>query len=284
MLIRNPLERFIVGSEQDELDKTSLTPPKYRQDPLLRQLRLQPEMYHNDFLELPRRKQDTLVKLLKSSGLETQLMKRLIPPGQRQDPLLRALIGKTDKQIAGMDVPKYKQNPLIRMLLPDKRDRFGKEHLDLPEKERVFKDLINNPSSFSSDFKELPAREKIKVVEMIKKSGKDTEIILNSLSPEKFEKLQIEKDPLFKSTLPKYTQSDAFRDLQDSQQNKNSMLQEVLKDPSLYEEAFDKLPSHDQESLIEILRAETCQENEDFFKSLEGSPTDKQGRHKPKRG
>ena len=62
------------------------------------------------------------------------------------------------------------------------------------------------------------------------------------------------------------------------------MLQEVLKDPSLYEEAFDKLPSHDQESLIEILRAETCQENEDFFKSLEGSPTDKQGRHKPKRG
>merc|ERR1712032_905897 len=53
-------------------------------------------------------------------------------------------------------------------------------------------------------------------------------------------------------------------------------LQEVLKDPSLYEEAFDKLPSHDQESLITILRAETGQENEDFFKSLEGSPTDKQ--------
>ena len=284
MLIKNPLERFIVGSEQDELDKTSLTPPKYRQDPLLRQLRLQPEMYHNDFLELPRRKQDTLLKLLKSSGLETQLMKRLIPPGQRQDPLLRALIGKTDKQIVGLDVPKYKQNPLLRMLLPDKRDKFDREHLDLPEKERVLKDLINNPSSFSSDFKELPAREKIKVVEMIKKSGKDTEIILNSLSPEKFGKLQIEKDPLLKSTLPEYTQSDAFRDLQDSQDNKNSMLQEVLKDPSLYEEAFDKLPSHDQESLIEILRAETGQENEDFFKSLEGSPTDKQGRYMLKKG
>ena len=112
---------------------------------------------------------------------------------------------------------------------------------------------------------------------MIKKSGKDTEIFLNSISAEKFEKLKIEKDPLLKNILPKYTQSDAFRNLQDSQEEKNSMLQEVLKDPSLYEEAYDKLPSHDQESLIEILRAETGQENEDFFKSLEGSPTDKQG-------
>ena len=282
MMIKNPLERFIMGSKQDELDKTSLTPPKYRQDPLLRQLRLQPEMYHNDFLELPRRKQDTLLKLLKSSGLETQLMKRLIPPGQRQDPLLRALIGKTNQKIVGLDVPKSKQNPLLRLLLPDKRDKFDKEHLTLPAKEKVFKDLINNPSSFSPDFKELPTREKIKVVEMIKKSGKDTEMILNSLSPKKFGKLRIEEDPLLKNTLPKYTQSDAFRNLQDSQKDKNSMLQEVLKDPSLYEEAFDKLPSHDQESLITILRAETGQENEDFFKSLEGSPTDKQGMCKKK--
>lgn len=275
LMIKNPLERFIVGSEQDELDKTSLTPPKYRQDPLLRQLRLQPEMYHNDFLELPRRKQDTLLKLLKSSGLESKLMERLIPPGQRQDPLLRALIGNSNKKIVGLEVPKHKQNPLLRMLLPDKRDKFDKEHLDLPEKERIFKDLIDNPSSFSSDFKELPAREKIKVLEMVKKAGKDTEIIMKSLSPEKFEKLRIEKDPLLKKSLPKYTQSDAFRELNDNK--KDSMLQEILKNPSHYEEAFDKLPSHDQESLIEILRAETGQENEDFFKSLEGSPTDKQG-------
>ena len=112
---------------------------------------------------------------------------------------------------------------------------------------------------------------------MIMKSGKDTEIILKSLSPEEFGKLKIEKDPLLKKSLPKYTQSDAFRDLNDNDEKKNSMLQEVLKDPSLYEEAFDKLPSHDQKSLIEILKAETGQENEDFFKSLEGSPTDKQG-------
>lgn len=277
MMIKNPLERFIAGSEQDELDKTSLTPPKYRQDPLLRQLRLQPEMYHNDFLELPRRKQDSLLKLLKSSGLEAQLMERLIPPGQRQDPLLRALIGKSNKKIVGLDSPKYKQNPLLRMLLPDKRDKFDKEHLDLPEKEKIFKDLMDNPSSFSSDFKELPAREKKKVVEMIRKSGKDAEVIMKSLSPEMFEKLTIEKDPLLKKSLPKYTQSDAFRDLHDNNEKKNSMLQELLKDPSIYEEAFDKLPNHDQESLIEILRAETGKKNEDFFKSLEGSPTDKQG-------
>ena len=280
MMIKNPLERFIAGSEQDELDKTSLTPPKYRQDPLLRQLRLQPEMYHNDFLELPRRKQDTLLKLLKSSGLEAQLMERLIPPGQRQDPLLRALIGKSNRKIVGLESPKYKQNPILRMLLPEKRDKFDKEHLNLPEKERIFKDLINNPSSFSSDFKKLPARENKKVVEMIRKSGKDTEIILKSLSPEEFGKLKIEKDPLLKKSLPKYTQSDAFRDLNDNNEKKTSMLHEVLKDPSLYEEAFDKLPSHDQKSLIEILKAETGQENEDFFKSLEGSPTDKQGMYK----
>ena len=283
-MIKNPLERFIEGSKQDEQDKTILTPPKYRQDPLLRQLRLQPEMYHNDFLELPRKKQDTLLKLLKSSGLETNLMERLIPPGQRQDPLLRALIGKPDRKIVGLDVPKYKQNPLLRMLLPDKKDKFDKDHLSLPEKERIFKDLIDNPSSFSTDFEDLPEMEKSEVVEMILKSGKDTENILNFLSPEKFEKLEIIKDPLLVKDIPKYTQSDAFRDLNDNllpfekTEKKNSMLQEVLRDPQQYEEAFDKLPRHDQESLIEILRAETGQDNEDFFRSLEGSTNNKQGK------
>ena len=284
IMIKNPLERFIEGSKQDEQDKTILTPPKYRQDPLLRQLRLQPEMYHNDFLELPRKKQDTLLKLLKSSGLETNLMERLIPPGQRQDPLLRALIGKPDRKIVGLDVPKYKQNPLLRMLLPDKKDKFDKDHLSLPEKERIFKDLIDNPSSFSTDFEDLPEMEKSEVVEMILKSGKDTENILNFLSPEKFEKLEIIKDPLLVKDIPKYTQSDAFRDLNDNllpfekTEKKNSMLQEVLRDPQQYEEAFDKLPRHDQESLIEILRAETGQDNEDFFRSLEGSTNNKQGK------
>ena len=210
IMIKNPLERFIEGSKQDEADKNILTPPKYRQDPLLRQLRLQPEMYHSDFLELPRRKQDTLLKLLKKSGLETMLMERLIPPGDRQDPLLRALISNNDDQIEDLSPPAKKENLLLRMLEPDKRDLDDKMHLNLSEKEEVFRSLIEDPESFTSDFEELTDDNQAEIAKMVNKSG--TKNILKILAPKKFEKLRIA--PAIEKVTPDYTQSNQFRDSQ----------------------------------------------------------------------
>ena len=388
IMTKNPLLRFLEANKEDEYDKHNLTPPKYRQDPLLRQLRLQPEIYHNDFLELPRRKQDTLLKVLKKSGLETRLMERLIPPGNRQDPLLRALIGnhneeisnlkapknkqnpllkmlegdkrdkfdkghltlpekeeifrtlvespetlsndfkelteqkqskvlemieksgresevmeklksnrkdpllkalkeKNNEDIVGIKAPQYKQNPLLRILQPDKKDKFDRDHLSLPEKEHIFRNLVENSESFKEDFQELSEENQAQIIGMIQKSGKGSEQILETLVSGKFEKLKIVKDPLITKNIPKYTQSDAFRELKDnklpnkklnSDMEDTNLLQKVINNPEQYEEAFDKLPKHDQESLMKIIETETGSELEnDFLEALGGSTTDMEG-------
>ena len=287
MMTKNPLLRFLEGNKQDDQDKVNLVPPKYRQDPLLRQLRLRPEMYQSDFLELPRKKQDTLLKLLKSSGLETTLMERLLPPGTRQDPLLRALIGVKDKTIPDLKPPSYKQNPLVKLLRPDKKDRFDRDRLTLPEKEATFQQLVTEPQSFSSEFSQLTEEDQERVVEMLEKSGKDAEMILNKLPPRKSEKLTIVKDPFIIKNIPDYTQSDAFRDISGAQPpprlsslnekdetekdllgppSPDPLLEEVMRNPEQYKNAFENLPSTDKETLMSILREETGSTvDEDFF-------------------
>ena len=290
MMTKNPLLRFLDGNKQDDQDKVNFVPPKYRQDPLLRQLRLRPEMYQSDFLELPRKKQDTLLKLLKSSGLETTLMERLLPPGTRQDPLLRALIGAHDETITNLKPPSYKQNPLVRLLRPDKRDRFDRDRLTLPEKEATFQQLVKQPQTFSSDFSQLTEEDQERVVDMLEKSGKNVEVILNQLPPRKSGKLTVVKDPFLIKNIPGYTQSDDFRELSDnkppprlSSLNKNDeaeknlltppsadpLLTEVMRNPEEYKDAFENLPSSDKETLMKILREETGSKIEDDFFEVE---------------
>ena len=304
MMTKNPLLRFLEANKQDDQDKVNFVPPKYRQDPLLRQLRLRPEMYQSDFLELPRRKQDTLLKLLKNSGLESTLMERLLPPGSKQDPLLRALIGDNNDNIGNIKPPSYKQNPLVRLLRPDKTDKLDRDRLTLPQKEATFKQLLEQPQTLASEFDELSQEDQEKLVDMVEKSGKDTEKILNKLPPRKSERLTVVKDPLIVKNIPKYTQSDAFREIQgnkppakkqndlnkDDEAEKDSLrlpvdplLEEVMTNPGEYKNAFDKLPSNDQETLMKILseesgsivvedffEAETLKKNPDFSSDVEG--------------
>ena len=122
---------------------------------------------------------------------------------------------------------------------------------------------------------------------MLEKSGKDVEIILNKLPPRKSEKLTIVKDPFIVKTIPDYTQSDDFRDLSDnkppprlSSLNKNEeaeknrlalpdadpLLEEVMRNPEEYKNAFENLPATDKETLMTIFREETGSTvDKDFF-------------------
>ena len=290
VMTKNPLLRFLEASKQDDEDKVNFVPPKYRQDPLLRQLRLRPEMYQNDFLELPRKKQDSLLKLLKTSGLESTLMERLLPPGSKQDPLLRALIGDNDDKIENLSPPRYNQNPLVRLLRPDRRDQFDRERLSLPEKEETFKQLLEKPESLASEFSELSQEDQDRIVDMVKQSGKDKEKILTKLPlKKKSERLLIVRDPLITKNIPQYTQSDAFREISDNEPpskkqsslnrkeeaERNSLtlphdplVEEVVRNPNQFKKAFDKLPSTDQESLMKILEEESGEiVGEDFFEA-----------------
>ena len=78
-------------------DVHGLTVPDLKQDPLLKQLRRRPENFKDDFLQLPRRKQDTLLKVLRSHGMPPFDIDKLKPPNHKQNPLLRLL--RPSKQV-----------------------------------------------------------------------------------------------------------------------------------------------------------------------------------------
>ena len=92
---QNPLLRLV--ENKSAFDANILSVPKYRQDPLLRQLQRHPEQFRDDFLELPSRKQDTLLRILKKGSDSDFDIDRLVPPGYKQNPLLRLL--QSGKQV-----------------------------------------------------------------------------------------------------------------------------------------------------------------------------------------
>ena len=112
---------------------------------------------------------------------------------------------------------------------------------------------------------------------------------MTKLPLKKSERLLIVRDPLITKNIPKYTQSDAFREISDNEPpsrkqsslnrkeeaEKNSLtlpldplVEEVVRNPNQFKNAFDKLPSADQESLMKILEEESGEIlGEDFFEA-----------------
>merc|ERR1712117_234482 len=89
-LLRQLRQRGEVGRTQ----VTGLNPPKYVQDPLLRQLKADVvDTFKFDFLSLPRREQESLLQQLEDS-LPVQ------PVVHPKDPLLRQLTGGPDNFLA----------------------------------------------------------------------------------------------------------------------------------------------------------------------------------------
>ena len=69
---------------QDERDRDNLSPPRYRQNPLLRQLQEKVAGSLADMvLQLPPRKQNPLLRILRPEGQTDREIENLAPPSGR---------------------------------------------------------------------------------------------------------------------------------------------------------------------------------------------------------
>ena len=118
----DPLLRELMVSalerSQDERDKNNFSPPEYRQNPLLRQLRQNVvDSFADMILQLPPRNQSPLLRILRPDGKTDREIENLLPPSPRQNPLLRQLISEfSDDFLSSLSVPAEHQDPLLRQL------------------------------------------------------------------------------------------------------------------------------------------------------------------------
>ena len=272
----NPLQQFVEAKE-DKNGKGA----QYQKDPLLRQLRLNPESYQADFLKLPQRNQDSLLRILRGDeGLEAKLVERLVPPGQRQDPLLRALIAGDTGSDADLKPPGAHGNPLLRLLRPTGRDQKYRDNLNPPNysQDPLLRQLRLNPKRYQDDFLNLPQEDQNELVEIITNMG-DGRFPFEELIPQKSGRLIIsplhERDPLSQS-LPDFPQKDNFagdspstmqqqifgegKDPNDAltppRYKQNPLLRQLLTEPKVYKDAFLDLPKKEQDTLLKILKKE----------------------------
>ena len=133
-------------------DSSGLSPPDLKQDPLLKQLRRRPENFKEDFLQLPPRKQDTLLKVLRANGIPSFDIDKLKPPNYKQNPLLRLLqpsnqviliclhffletnqdiCNQKDPDGQGLLPPNLRQDPLL-LQLRESPESFQEDFLQLP--------------------------------------------------------------------------------------------------------------------------------------------------------
>ena len=234
---RNPLQRLLLPNNQDNYDKNNLLPPAYRQNPLLRQLKNDPDDYNEDFLELPMKMQDQIIEVLEKNGL-TGLS-----------------IGK---------LAKGNRNPLLRLLSPNFQDNKDKDNLELPKSRQdpLLKQLKSHVENYKDDILQLPSRKQDILLKILKKEGIPDSQINGILPPhERQNPLLKLLDPNFKDeiekqqlTLPKYKQ--------------DPLLRQLITAPKDYSEDFLQLPLKEQDDIIEVI------ENVDpkFFNSNELAP------------
>ena len=205
-----------------------LTKGKLRkQDPLLRQLKTDLESYKDDILQLPSKKQDTLLKILRNEGITEKQIKSLLPPRERQNPLLRLLRPDFKDQIERqqLSLPKYKQNPLLRQ-------------------------LVTEPEDYSADFLNLPLAEQddlIEVIEDLDPKFPGT----NKLAP-----LQIERNPLKRLLEPDGRDERDKNHLTPPRYKQDPLLRQLTKSPLSFESDILELPQDMKTTLMRVLKEE----------------------------
>jgi len=74
-------------------------------------------------LELPRRNQDHLLRILRDEGSVDEEILNLLPPSSAQNPLLRQLMnGLNENFLEALNPPPSRQNPLLRQLAQNAQD------------------------------------------------------------------------------------------------------------------------------------------------------------------
>ena len=222
----NPLSKMLTPNFRDTNDKKNLALPKYRQDPLLRQLKSHLEEYKDDILELPTRQQDTLLKVLKKEGVPESKIRNILPPNKRQNPLTRLLEPnfKDGLERNNLKLPKYKQDPLLRQ-------------------------LINKPEDYSEDFLSLPLSEQDEIVNVIDKT-KTKFFDSNKLVPTK-----LERNPLMRLLKPNNDNDKKERDqLSPPKLKQNPLLRQLAASPMSFQDDVLELPKEMKISLLQILK------------------------------
>ena len=175
-----------------------LSTPSARQNYLLRQL----QAGHNENLELavPSRKQNPLLRQLKR--VQNEKIKGLRQPSRKQNPLLKSLKSGDSGEVEGIELPRNplkdplfrsekafnnrfnpdglnlpnkRQNPLLRILRFDRRERILTKGLAPPrfKQNPLFKQLVQTPQKYRNDFLQLPPRQQNKLLTILKRHGGD---------------------------------------------------------------------------------------------------------------
>ena len=194
-----------------------LSTPSARQNYLLRQL----QAGHNENLELavPSRKQNPLLRQLKR--VQNEKIKGLRQPSRKQNPLLKSLKSGDSGEVEGIELPRNplkdplfrsekafnnrfnpdglnlpnkRQNPLLRILRFDRRERILTKGLAPPrfKQNPLFKQLVQTPQKYRNDFLQLPPRQQNKLLTILKRHGGDN----------------FNADALL--TVPKFTEEDEY--------------------------------------------------------------------------
>ena len=174
-----------------------LTTPSARQNYLLRQL----QKGHNEDLQLnlPNRKQNPLLRQLKKAHNEK--ISGLREPSRKQNPFLKSLVKGDSGEAEGLELPRNpladplfrserpfnrfnpdglnlpnkRQNPLLRILRFDRRERILTKGLTPPRYKQnpLFRQLVQTPQRYRNDFLQLPPRQQNKLLSILNRHGGD---------------------------------------------------------------------------------------------------------------
>ena len=218
------IEDLTVG-DRNPLNQLTVKDKFKNKDPLLRKLKTHIESYKDDILQLPSKKQDTLLKILRNEGITERQIKSLIPPKEKQNPLLRLLRPDFKDQIERqqLSLPKYKQNPLLRQ-------------------------LVTEPEEYSDDFLSLPLAkqdELIEVIEVIEPIFSGT----NKLAP-----LQIERNPLKRLLAPVGKDEKDKKQFTPPRYKQDPLLRQLTESPMTFESDILELPQEMKRTLMRAIQ------------------------------
>ena len=222
---RNPLLRLLTPDDQDERDKDGLTPPAYKQDPLLRQLLRQPEKYKEEFLQLPSRKQDTLLGILEKEG------------GRGFDPSI-------------LSPPDQRQNPLLRLLEPSDREMDERELLSPPDirQDPLLRQLKATPEDYTLDFLSLPTRSQKQLEDLLEESNPG---LMPRLLP-----LVVDRNPLLRLLEPNFMDEKEKESFRPPDYRQDPLLRQLASSPRDYQADFLSLPRREQKAVEQKLNEE----------------------------
>ena len=221
---RNPLLRILRPNNKDQFDKNNLSPPSSEQDPLLRQLSENPRVYQNDFLELPQRKQEMIIEVVKSSDKDSEIEKIISAETER--------------------------NPLKRLLLPSGRDEEDKKHF-LPPAYRqnpLLRQVKSHPEEYNEDFLELPIKVQDQVIDILEKEG---------TSGSSLAKLtRGDRNPLLRVLQGDRNDQKDKLNFSPPSSRQDPLLRQLRTHLEEYKDDILELPTSKQDTLLKILRKE----------------------------